>query len=47
MQRIVRDDVPIAPIAFLSNVDAVSDRVRGFRRNMLMYPVDAESWDAR
>jgi len=25
----------------------VSDRVRGFQRNMLMYPVDAETWDVR
>jgi peptide/nickel transport system substrate-binding protein len=47
MQRIVRADVPVAPIAFASNVDVVSDRVRGFQRNMLMYPVDAETWDVR
>ncbi|HZV77850.1 MAG TPA: peptide ABC transporter substrate-binding protein [Candidatus Babeliales bacterium] len=47
MQRIVRNDVPVVPVAFLSNVDVVADRVSGFRRNMLMYPVGAESWDAR
>ncbi len=45
MQRIVRRDVPVTPIAFESNVDVVSDRVMGFRRNMLMYPVNAEGWD--
>jgi peptide/nickel transport system substrate-binding protein len=47
MQRIVRDGVPIVPIAFEAAVDAVSDRVTGFRRNMLMYPVDPASWDVR
>ncbi len=47
MQRMVRRDVPIVPIAFESRVDGVSDRVRGFRRNMLMYPVDPQTWDAR
>jgi peptide/nickel transport system substrate-binding protein len=47
LQRIVRDDVPIVPIAFMSAVDAISDHVRNFRRNMLMYPVDAERWDVR
>ncbi len=45
MQRIVRTAMPAVPIAFESNVDVISDRVRGFRRNMLMYPVGAESWD--
>ncbi|HVA34519.1 MAG TPA: peptide ABC transporter substrate-binding protein [Candidatus Baltobacteraceae bacterium] len=45
MQRLIRRDVPIVPIAFQSNVDAISDRVTGFARNMLMYPVDAASWD--
>jgi peptide/nickel transport system substrate-binding protein len=47
MQRLVRDDVPALPVAFESNVDVISDRVSGFRRNMLMYPVDAQTWDAR
>lgn len=47
MQRIVREDVPVIPIAFESNVDVVRDRVSGFRRNMLMYPVDAQYWDTR
>jgi peptide/nickel transport system substrate-binding protein len=45
MQRIVRAYSPAVPIAFMSAVDAVSDRVRNFRRNMLMYPVNAEYWD--
>lgn len=47
MQRILRSDVPVVPIAFESNVDVMSDRVSGFRRNMLMYPVDAQTWDVR
>jgi peptide/nickel transport system substrate-binding protein len=47
MQRIVRRDVPIVPLAFQSNVDVISDRVSGFARNMLMYPVNAENWDVR
>jgi ABC-type transport system substrate-binding protein len=47
MQRIVRADAPIIPVAFESNADVVSDRVTGFRRNMLMYPVGAELWDSR
>jgi ABC-type transport system substrate-binding protein len=47
MQRIVRADAPIVPVAFESNTDVVSDRVTGFRRNMLMYPVGAELWDSR
>ncbi len=47
MQRIVRVDTPIAAVAFASNVDVVSNRVSGFRRNMLMYPVGAELWDTR
>lgn len=47
MQRIVRHDVPLVPLAFMRYVEAVSDRVSGFRRNMLFYPVDPASWDAR
>ncbi|HEY1978170.1 MAG TPA: peptide ABC transporter substrate-binding protein [Candidatus Baltobacteraceae bacterium] len=47
MQRIVRRDVPIVPIAFETRIDGIADRVSGFRRNMLMYPVDPQSWDAR
>ena len=47
MQRIVRNDVPIAPIAFERWFDAVGDRVTGFKRNMLLFPVDPETWDAR
>lgn len=46
MQRIVRRDVPIVPIAFESTVDIVRNRVNGFRRNMLMYPVNPETWTA-
>jgi peptide/nickel transport system substrate-binding protein len=44
MQQMVAEDLPIVPIAFMSDVDVVAERVHGFRRNMLMYPVDAERW---
>ncbi|HET6276406.1 MAG TPA: peptide ABC transporter substrate-binding protein [Candidatus Cybelea sp.] len=47
MQRIVRRDVPAVPLYFESEIDIVRDRVSGFRRNMLMYPVGAEEWDTR
>lgn len=47
MQRIVRRDVPIVAVAFETRIDGISTRVSGFRRNMLMYPVDPETWDAR
>ncbi len=47
MQRIVDRDAPVVPIAFESSIDVVSDRVTGFRRNMLMYPVDSERWDTK
>lgn len=47
MQRIVRRDVPTVPLYFESEIDVVRDRVIGFRRNMLMYPVNAEEWDTR
>jgi peptide/nickel transport system substrate-binding protein len=47
MQRIVRNDAPLIPLAFENNIDAVDDRVTGFARNMLLYPVNATAWDAR
>ena len=47
MQRIIRADAPIVPIAFQSDIDVINNRISGFRRNMLMYPGDAENWDAR
>jgi peptide/nickel transport system substrate-binding protein len=47
MQRIVRNDAPLIPLAFENNVDALDDRVSGFARNMLLYPVNALNWDAR
>ena len=47
MQRIVRNDAPLIPLAFLNNADALDNRVTGFARNMLLYPVNAADWDAR
>jgi peptide/nickel transport system substrate-binding protein len=47
MQRITRAGVPLVPLAFENNVDAIDNRVTGFARDMLLYPVDAANWDAR
>ncbi len=47
MQQLVRQDVPVVPLAFESYIDAASPRVLNFRRNMLEYPVDAAQWDVR
>jgi peptide/nickel transport system substrate-binding protein len=47
MQRLIARDVPAVPLVYEANFDVVRDRVRGFTRNMLMYPVAPESWDVR
>jgi peptide/nickel transport system substrate-binding protein len=47
MQRIIREDVPAVPLSFVATIDLVSNRVTGFRRNMLTDPVGAETWDTR
>lgn len=47
MQRVVARDVPAVPLVYETNFDVVRDRVTGFTRNMLMYPVAPERWDAR
>jgi hypothetical protein len=31
----------------MNDIDAIDVRVSGFRRNMLEFPVDPASWDAR
>ncbi len=47
MQALVARDVPVIPVAFQRNADAISGRVTGFACNMLLYPVGADRWDAR
>jgi peptide/nickel transport system substrate-binding protein len=45
MQQIVYDRLPIVPLDILVSFDAVNRRVTGFARNMLAFPVAAETWD--
>ena len=45
IQRVVYDTLPVVPLYYESNLEAVSTRVHGFARNMLRYPVNPESWD--
>lgn len=47
MQRMIRDDVPVVPLYYETYFDGVSTRVRGFARNMLRFPVDAQDWSVR
>jgi peptide/nickel transport system substrate-binding protein len=43
----VHDDVPVIPLCNPVYIEGVDRRVDGFARNMLRFPVHAESWDAR
>lgn len=47
MQRIVHDEVPQIPLYYETWYDGLSDRVQGFARNMLEYPVAPERWSLR
>jgi len=47
MQVLVHDDVPVIPLYYEDRLIGVSNRVTGYRINMLWIPVDAETWDAR
>ncbi len=47
MQRIVYRQLPIVPLDYTRYFDAVGPRAVGFARNMLGYPVGAETWDAK
>lgn len=46
MQQIVYRELPVIPLDYLRYFDVTNRRVTGFARNMLGYPVDAETWDA-
>jgi ABC-type transport system substrate-binding protein len=45
--RIVHDDVPMIPLYDLIYIEGVDTRVTGYARNMLRFPVHAETWDVR
>ncbi len=47
MQKIVYHRLPVIPLDYVTFVDAARPGVTGFARNMLGYPVDAETWDVR
>ncbi|MGB8907346.1 MAG: peptide ABC transporter substrate-binding protein [Candidatus Cybelea sp.] len=47
MQRIVYEQMPVIPLDYERYFDAVNVRVTGFARNMLGYPVNAETWDVK
>jgi peptide/nickel transport system substrate-binding protein len=47
MQRVVYDRLPVIPLYYSRFLDVTSARVTGFARNMLGYPVNAETWDAK
>lgn len=44
---LVRRDVPVIPLYYEDRLIGLSDRVTGYRLNMLWIPVDPELWDAR
>ena len=45
--RLVHNDTPVIPLYYESRLMGVSNRVSGYRLNMLWLPVNAEAWDAR
>ncbi len=47
MQQIVYDRMPMIPLDYPRYLDVEGPRVTGFARNMLGYPVNAETWDAK
>jgi peptide/nickel transport system substrate-binding protein len=47
IQLLVHRDVPVIPLYYEDRLIGASNRVTGYRLNMLWLPVDAETWDAR
>jgi peptide/nickel transport system substrate-binding protein len=45
--NLVHDDVPLVPLYDLLYLQGVDERVTGYARNMLRFPVRPENWDAR
>ncbi len=44
---VVRDDVPLIPLFEDVTIEGVDERVTGYARNMLRYPVRPETWDTK
>jgi peptide/nickel transport system substrate-binding protein len=47
IELLVHRDVPVIPLYYEDRLMGVSNRVSGYRLNMLWIPVKPESWDAR
>jgi peptide/nickel transport system substrate-binding protein len=47
IEVLIHHDVPAIPLYYEDRLLGVSDRVRGYRLNMLWIPVNAESWDVQ
>lgn len=45
MQQVIHDTEPVLPLYYETYFDGLGPGVRGFRRNMLRYPVAPETWD--
>ena len=47
IELLIHRDVPVIPLYYEDRLIGISNRVTGFRLNMLWIPVEPESWDAR
>jgi peptide/nickel transport system substrate-binding protein len=47
IQQLIHDDVPVIPLYYEDRLIGLSNRVTGYRLNMLWIPVAPETWDAR
>jgi peptide/nickel transport system substrate-binding protein len=47
IQLLIHADVPVIPLYYEDRLLGVSNRVTGYRLNMLWIPVGAQTWDAR
>jgi peptide/nickel transport system substrate-binding protein len=47
MQRVVYRDLPVIPLDYIRYFDAENERVTGYARNMLGFPVNSQDWDAK
>ncbi|HEV2261198.1 MAG TPA: peptide ABC transporter substrate-binding protein [Candidatus Rubrimentiphilum sp.] len=44
MQALIHQALPVVPIYYETYFDGINNRLTGFKRNMLRYPVSPESW---
>lgn len=47
IQKLIYSDVPVIPLYYEDRLIGLSNRVTGYRLNMLWIPVAPETWDAR